>query len=445
MRILERLDQLAALGDRIGYSPEEDAAHELASGWFREAGLEVEVDAAGNLIGRIPGGVRQVWTGSHLDTVPGAGRFDGTLGVVAGLEAVERLGTPGLGVVVFRDEERGCAGSRGCTARPDAYVELHIEQGPTLLRADAPLGVVTAIVGYVRGRRTFEGTPGHAGTTPMDVRVDALVGAAEFVLHAREVARGIEGAVATVGQVTVEPGGTNVIPGRVTVSVDARAPDAERLDRLVAPLEIEEPIRTEPSPMSEEIRAALRAEVEAARRARARAAVGRGPRRGHPRERRDPVRDAVRPQPQRRRQSQSRRVELSRGHRARARRAHRHAEAAGWMKPVVVRPGEGHRVGNVEFLARSADTPRFNLAVIEIQAHRGGPPIHAHAAEDDSFYILEGELTFTVEDEVVVAGPGTFVLVPPGLQHTFRNDGDTVVRMVNIHAPAGFDLRLESD
>jgi acetylornithine deacetylase/succinyl-diaminopimelate desuccinylase-like protein len=264
VRIFERLDELAALGDRIGYSPEEDAAHELAAGWFREAGLELEVDAAGNLIGRIPGGGgREVWTGSHLDTVPGAGRFDGTLGVVAGIEAVERLGTPGLGVVVFRDEERGCAGSRGCTGRPDAYVELHIEQGPTLLRADVPLGVVTAIVGYVRGGRTFEGTPGHAGTTPMDVRQDALVEAAEFVLHAREVARGIEGAVATVGQMTVEPGGTNVIPGRVVVSVDARAPDAERLDRLAGALEIEEPSRTEPSPMSEEIRAALRAEVEA--------------------------------------------------------------------------------------------------------------------------------------------------------------------------------------
>ena len=122
MRILERLDQLAALGDRIGYSPEEDAAHELATGWFREAGLEVDVDAAGNLIGRIPGGAREIWAGSHLDTVPGGGRFDGTLGVVAGLEAVERLGTPGLGVVVFRYEERGCAGSRGRTARPDAYV-----------------------------------------------------------------------------------------------------------------------------------------------------------------------------------------------------------------------------------------------------------------------------------------------------------------------------------
>jgi len=115
------------------------------------------------------------------------------------------------------------------------------------------------------------------------------------------------------------------------------------------------------------------------------------------------------------------------------------------VKAVVVKPGEGHRVGNVEFLARSADTPRFNFAVIEIQPHRGGPPIHAHSAEDDSFYILEGELTFTVEDEQVVAGSGTFVLVPPGLQHTFRNDGETVVRMVNVHAPAGFDLRLEAD
>jgi acetylornithine deacetylase/succinyl-diaminopimelate desuccinylase-like protein len=261
VRILERLDELAALGDRIGYSPEEDAAHELAAGWFRDAGLDVEVDTAGNLIGRVPGGGRQVWTGSHLDTVPGAGRFDGTLGVVAGLEAVERLGLPGLGVVVFRDEERGCAGSRGCVARPDAYVELHIEQGPTLLRADAPLGVVTSIVGYVRGRKTFAGTAGHAGTTPMAGREDALVAAAEFMLRARDVAFELDGAVATVGQVTVEPGGTNVIPGRVVLSVDARAPDAERLDRLAAALEIEEPTRTEPSPMSEEIRGALREAV----------------------------------------------------------------------------------------------------------------------------------------------------------------------------------------
>ncbi len=114
------------------------------------------------------------------------------------------------------------------------------------------------------------------------------------------------------------------------------------------------------------------------------------------------------------------------------------------MRAVVVKPGEGHRVGNVEFLARSADTPRFNLAVITIGPNRDGPPKHAHTAEDDAFYILEGELTFGVDGEEVVAGPGTFVLVPPGVEHTFANRTGEPVRMVNIHAPAGFDLRLES-
>jgi mannose-6-phosphate isomerase-like protein (cupin superfamily) len=112
------------------------------------------------------------------------------------------------------------------------------------------------------------------------------------------------------------------------------------------------------------------------------------------------------------------------------------------MRAVVVPPGEGERVGNVEFLARSADTPRFNLAIITIQPHRDGPGTHAHAEEDDSFYMLEGELTFTVDDEEVVAGPGTFVLVPPGVPHGFANRGDSVARIVNVHAPAGFDLRL---
>ena len=106
-------------------------------------------------------------------------------------------------------------------------------------------------------------------------------------------------------------------------------------------------------------------------------------------------------------------------------------------------PGEGHRVGNVEFLARSADTPRFNLALITIGPHREGPPPHSHAAEDDSFYILEGELMFLVDDDELVAGPGTFVLVPPGITHTFANRSDEAVRFLNVHAPAGFDLRLE--
>jgi mannose-6-phosphate isomerase-like protein (cupin superfamily) len=112
---------------------------------------------------------------------------------------------------------------------------------------------------------------------------------------------------------------------------------------------------------------------------------------------------------------------------------------------IVVPPGGGHRVGNVEFLARSRDTPRFNLALITIQPHRDGPGEHAHASEDDSFYIVEGELTFTVEGEDVVAGAGTFVLVPPGIRHSFANRSDAVVRLVNVHAPAGFDLRLEED
>jgi len=117
----------------------------------------------------------------------------------------------------------------------------------------------------------------------------------------------------------------------------------------------------------------------------------------------------------------------------------------GSERTIVVRPGEGHRVGNVEFLARSADTPRFNLAVITVQPRRHGPPAHVHASEDDAFYLLEGELVFTADGEEVVAGPGAFVLVPPGVEHTFENRGDAVARFVNVHAPAGFDLRLEED
>ena len=103
---------------------------------------------------------------------------------------------------------------------------------------------------------------------------------------------------------------------------------------------------------------------------------------------------------------------------------------------------------NVEFLARSRDTAHFNLAVLTIQPHRDGPEAHAHAAEDDAFYVLDGELTFILgeeEEEEVVAGPGTFVLVPPGVRHTFGNRGGTAARAVNVHAPAGFDLRLAED
>lgn len=110
-------------------------------------------------------------------------------------------------------------------------------------------------------------------------------------------------------------------------------------------------------------------------------------------------------------------------------------------QPIVVPPGEGHRVGNVEFLARTTDTPRFTFGIIEIAAGRE-LEAHVHREEDDGFYILEGEMTFVIGDEEVAAPPGTFVLVPPGFEHAFRNDQDRPVRMLNIHAPAGFDRRI---
>ena len=115
--------------------------------------------------------------------------------------------------------------------------------------------------------------------------------------------------------------------------------------------------------------------------------------------------------------------------------------------PVIVQPGEGHVLGNVEFLARTVDTPRFNLSIIEIVAGRE-LEAHVHHDEDDAFCIVEGELTFFFpgrDDEEVRAGPGTFVLVPPGVEHGFRNDGDGSVRMLNIHAPGGFDRRIGLD
>jgi allantoate deiminase len=262
MRLLERIEEIYAIGDRVGYGPGEDRAHERAAGWMEEAGLAVEVDSDGNLIGTR--GDARVWTGSHLDSVPNGGRFDGVLGVLAGIEAAERLPQAPLAVVAFRDEERGFGGSLGRVAHaplPELYVELHIEQGPVLLQAGRPLGVVSAIVGLARGEMTFRGNAGHAGTTPMDGRNDALVAASEFVLHIRDVAHGIAGTVATVGVLAVEPGAANVIPERVTLSVDARAPDADRLDRLVAAIGFEPQLFTAPAAMDEAVRAALREHV----------------------------------------------------------------------------------------------------------------------------------------------------------------------------------------
>ncbi|HEX8855571.1 MAG TPA: cupin domain-containing protein [Thermoleophilaceae bacterium] len=110
-------------------------------------------------------------------------------------------------------------------------------------------------------------------------------------------------------------------------------------------------------------------------------------------------------------------------------------------QPIVVPPGQGHRIGNVEFLARTVDTPRFTFGIIEIAPGRE-LEAHVHNEEDDAFYIVEGEMTFFFGDEEVTATPGTFVLVPPGVEHGFRNDNAEPVRFLNIHAPAGFDRRI---
>lgn len=266
MRVLDRLDELYAIGggpgaDRVGGSDGEQRAHDLAADWMREAGLEVEVDPAGNLIGRTVDA--RVWTGSHLDSVPQGGKFDGALGVVAGIEAVSRAGVGA--VVAFRDEERGCVGSRAAVARgalPGVFLELHVEQGPVLELRGAPLGIVTSIIAMARGERVFAGVAGHAGTTPMAGRIDALCAAAEYVLRVRDAAAAIEGAVATVGRIEAQPDAVNVIPGRVSLTVDARAPDRERLDALLRALELDVQPMLEPAQMAEGPRGALAAELE---------------------------------------------------------------------------------------------------------------------------------------------------------------------------------------
>jgi allantoate deiminase len=273
--LAERLDEVYRIGggvgaNRVGGSLEEDEACDLVAGWMEEAGLEVERDGRGNLVARLVGErpeLPEAWTGSHLDSVPEGGKFDGPLGVLAGLEAVTAIGRSErtLGVVVFRDEETGCHGSRWRVQHgslPGSYVELHIEQGPRLARAGAPLGVVTGIVSYARREVSFTGAAGHAGTKPMDARDDALCKAAEYVLRVRDAASALDGAVGTVGVLEVEPGAVNVIPGTVSLTVDARAPDAARLGRLLAELDLDPEPAVPAAPMADAVRRVLGEEIE---------------------------------------------------------------------------------------------------------------------------------------------------------------------------------------
>jgi allantoate deiminase len=282
--VLERCARLGEVSEEPGRlvrrfaTPAMREANELVGGWMREAGLEVRIDAAGNLIGRREGGPRTLMLGSHLDTVIDAGRYDGPLGVVGAIAVVERLPELPFAVEVvgFSDEEgvRYPTAFLGSTAlagsfRPEwlelrdadgvslaealrqfggdpdqiaarddllGYCELHIEQGPVLERRGAPVGVVTAITGQTQAELTFRGEAGHAGTVPMGDRRDALAAAAEWMLAAEAVAGDV---VATVGRIAVEPGARNVIPGEAWLTLDVRHTDDAVRRQAVAGLRSE--------------------------------------------------------------------------------------------------------------------------------------------------------------------------------------------------------------
>ena len=294
--IMARLDQLATIREsprhltRRCFTPEHRRINDLAGGWMLDAGMKVREDAVGNVIGRYEGlveGAPAIMLGSHLDTVIMAGKYDGGLGILSAIDCVRSLHGRGIRfdyaveVAGFADEEgvrfqstylgsRALAGtfetallnrpdSDGVTLaeamrefgldpgrigdavrRPDeikCYLEVHIEQGPVLESEGLAVGAVTAISGANRMTVTLDGTAGHAGTVPMSARQDALIAASECVLAVEAVAPSHAGMVGTVGQMTVSPGATNVIPGRVTFSVDMRAPKDNLRRAAVAELE----------------------------------------------------------------------------------------------------------------------------------------------------------------------------------------------------------------
>ncbi|NIK11362.1 M20 family metallo-hydrolase [Alkalibacillus almallahensis] len=282
-RVAERLTALAELGmtkeggcRRISFSQEEKQAKDLVKQWMAEDGLDVHIDGAGNVFGRVEGETDgpAVVSGSHLDSVMHGGHFDGPLGVLSALEVASAWKDAGVKpavpyeVVVFTDEEGarfngGLLGSQSVVGELDmeqevkrvdfngrpftdvladvgltpngfreakrnlddvkAFVEVHIEQGKQLEKRDLPVGVVTGIAGPTWLSITFSGVAGHAGNTPMNDRTDALVAASEFMLNVKDFPGQVsDSGVATVGKLSVEPNGVNVIPGEVTLSVDIR-------------------------------------------------------------------------------------------------------------------------------------------------------------------------------------------------------------------------------
>ena len=281
--IVARIDELARLSSERGNltrlylsAAHDHAAHRVMT-WMENAGMTARIDAIGNVAGRYEAEAPDapaLLIGSHIDTVRDAGRFDGNLGVVAGIEIVRRLHDAGtrlpiaLEVVAFGDEEgvrfpTALGGSRalagifdpaildekdlaGVTRRqalidfgcnPTAikqeardpstllgYIEMHIEQGPVLEAERLPVGVVTAINGVTRGTVTIMGRSAHAGTVPMGLRHDALAAAAEMILSIERQAKGVPDLVATVGRLDVANGAVNTVPGRVSFTLDIRSP-----------------------------------------------------------------------------------------------------------------------------------------------------------------------------------------------------------------------------
>jgi allantoate deiminase len=278
---MQRIEALAKISDnsvnltRTFASPAMRRANALVGAWMRGAGMKTRSDATGNLIGRYAGrklGAKILLFGSHLDTVRGAGKFDGPLGVILAIACVENLHRKqmrlpfAIEVIGFSDEEgvryqtaylgskilAGCFDHRDLrrkdadgismaeaikrfggnpaklkSARLDpktllAYLEAHIEQGPVLEEKNFAVGIVSAIAGQTRACISFFGRAGHAGTAPMHLRKDALCAAAEFILVVENLAKRTGGLVATVGKISAQPGAGNVIPGKVRLSLDVR-------------------------------------------------------------------------------------------------------------------------------------------------------------------------------------------------------------------------------
>jgi N-carbamoyl-L-amino-acid hydrolase len=290
LEALGRIGRNPATGgiNRLAFSEADLEARSYVAGLMREAGLDVAVDYAGNLVGRRSGreaGALPIVFGSHIDSVPEGGNYDGPVGALAAVEvarvlAERRIETRHpIEVIVFSNEEGGKTGSRaligevgvgelslptasgktigegiafvgGDPHRLDqvrrepgsiaAFLELHVEQGAVLERRGVEIGVVEGIVGIKRWNVAVEGFANHAGTTPMDARQDALVAAARFIDLAHRVARETPGRqVATVGRITAEPGAPNVIPGRVRFTLEIRDLEMSKIDRIFALLEAE--------------------------------------------------------------------------------------------------------------------------------------------------------------------------------------------------------------